>query len=343
MDHMSDLSAVTGKFSKSVKDDALMVCNDCNIADLKDFYTCLCDRLIGSINKGKAIDERTLIDFGKLAFNIARSNVEEISSSFDELASHVSDYWRYRVTQEVDTERKYSYIRLYQMINMVKMHQMESKLENRINCILERDDADYDAVFHVYNSPGITYKKLKEKIPPTDLDAQLDCLEKEGLIFARRTGEERYYTLTHAGDLLYQRYFIQQKRNKTSDEWGEERTFVLCYILEFLQSKGVDRIPILKIVERISMCEDYVITEMIKRICAVRNTPKGRENKRINKLDCENSNLIYSEQLPPSVSRSSIYRTMLKPINRIPFNQSVLLEDDLKHNNEMNIYEEVVI
>ena len=102
------LTAMLGQLDEHVVEKRMKIFSD------------ICSRLLDNIIQKEVIQERSLIDFSKQVLWIVNGVVEKLPESFERLADYITDYWRYELKKEQDSECKYSYIRLFQMINLVK-------------------------------------------------------------------------------------------------------------------------------------------------------------------------------------------------------------------------------
>ena len=96
--------------------------------------------------------------------------------------------------------------------------------------------------------PGITHKKLREQLGVSsgELRRQLEPLGKEGFLSSRRSGEEQYYMLTNAGEVMFRILRLQKSNNVWFDSWSADRLLVtFCPYLMIKQKHGINGIEIL--------------------------------------------------------------------------------------------------
>lgn len=174
-------------------------------AKVTKIFSDMCTRLTKSLVQKRTIHERTLFDFNKMVICIVNGKIEELPDAFDELKNHVSDYWHYELENENDLNRQYSYIRLYQSINTINTFYIEQKFQQKACLERDKNRENINVIYWIHKYPGITHKKLREalNISNEDLQSQLCSLEEKGFLLGQRSGDERYYLLSNAGDVLY--------------------------------------------------------------------------------------------------------------------------------------------
>lgn len=192
----------------------IMDCVDEHIIEKRmDIFTNLCGRLLDDVKQHRSIQERSLVDFSKQVLWIVNGVVEKLPESFERLADYIMDYWRYELKKEQDSECKYSYIRLFQMINLVKICYREREQGKKALLALEEYKGYSELLCLLQRFPGITHKKLREQleISSDELSQQLELLGKDGFLSLRRSGEEQYYMLTNDGDVLSKNLRLQEE------------------------------------------------------------------------------------------------------------------------------------
>ena len=102
-------------------------------SEMTSAFSNMCTRLIAITAQKKIIQERTLLDFNRFVIFTITNNITQLPNSFCELSTRIADYWHYELDRETDSDRKYSYIRLYQT-SSVCIYKIES---NQVYKIIE--------------------------------------------------------------------------------------------------------------------------------------------------------------------------------------------------------------
>ncbi len=180
----------------------------------------MCGRLKESVQEREVIDERALRDFSLMLIWIVAESVEERPEMYCELSDCVFDYRCYELDKETNPERRDSYLRLYQMISVIKDFDQEKIREYRIASAARKYRSDVKLICVIQKNPGITYQKLRTtlNIPPEKLQAKTGQLERDGIIFRYRVRPEegQYFLLTSDGEALC-RYLIMNDKRSLSD------------------------------------------------------------------------------------------------------------------------------
>lgn len=202
-------------------------------SEMTSAFSNMCTRLIAITAQKKIIQERTLLDFNRFVIFTITNNITQLPNSFCELSTRIADYWHYELDRETDSDRKYSYIRLYQMIDTVNAFYAEQHIQQKALKAVNKQRKNKSIVYLIQQHPGITYRSLLATlpIPPTDLQDQLQELESDGFLYGRHSNNERYFMLTNAGDVLYQALITPSGR-ALDGYWGNSRTKILVYLLE---------------------------------------------------------------------------------------------------------------
>ena len=231
---------------------------------MMDIFSKLCIRLLNDINKNMVIDERILLDFSKLIRWIVKEDNEQPPDSFNELSDYLYDYWRYCLDEEDNDEKKYSYIRLFQMVNMLKMHYRECELRNRAVLAMEAYTSYDDIIGTIKDFPGITHGNMWKRlnISSDELRDKLRPLKQEGFVSSRRSGEERYYMLTNAGDILYQNLKLKNRDNAWFLGWSKKRFIVFGLMILLHQEEKISSMHLLDLLKKITQYKDDKIDNL---------------------------------------------------------------------------------
>lgn len=100
-------------------------------SEMTSAFSNMCTRLIAITAQKKIIQERTLLDFNRFVIFTITNNITQLPNSFCELSTRIADYWHYELDRETDSDRKYSYIRLYQMIDTVNAFYAEQHIQQK--------------------------------------------------------------------------------------------------------------------------------------------------------------------------------------------------------------------
>ncbi len=167
-------------------------------------FSQMCQRLVNSVAQRETIDERTLRDFSKLIIWVVSNDVEDLPDGFYDLADNLLDYRLYLLEKEKDSETKYSYLRLYQLICIVQIQVEERARKIKIYNSLEENQPNALLLHIIKTAPGITFMRLKEKcgVSSEELRKRISKLEQDGFLSSRRAGDGQFYFLTNDGELL---------------------------------------------------------------------------------------------------------------------------------------------
>lgn len=230
-----------------------------SISEMPSAFSNMCTRLTAIITQEKIIQERTLLDFNRFVIFAIKNNITQLPNSFCELSTRIADYWHYELDRETNSDRKYSYIRLYQMIDTVNAFYAEQNVQNKALKAMDKQRKNVNTVRLIQQYPGITYKKILAmlSILPEDLQNQLQELESNGFLYGRRSGNERYYMLTNVGDALYQA-LVTSSRTALDGNWGNSRTKILVFLLELSENRNTRKSSVLKLVQILAEWDDQL-------------------------------------------------------------------------------------
>jgi predicted transcriptional regulator len=258
------LTAMLGQLDEHVVEKRMKIFSD------------ICSRLLDNIIQKEVIQERSLIDFSKQVLWIVNGVVEKLPESFERLADYITDYWRYELKKEQDSECKYSYIRLFQMINLVKTCYRGREQEKKALLALEEYKGYSELLCLLQRSPGITHKKLREQleISSDKLSQQLEPLRKDGFLSSRHSGEEQYYMLTNDGEVLSKNLRLQESHNVWLDVWSNERILLFLIVLS-KQKNGINGIQIYEIVQSVAKLSEDEICQIMRNFKPSRFSPQN--------------------------------------------------------------------
>lgn len=237
------------------------------VLEMPNAFSNMCTRLVTVIAQGKIIQERTLLDFSRFVVFTIRNSITRQPDSFHELSTRISDYWHYELDSDTNSDKKYSYIRLYQMIDTINEFYAEQDVQNKVIRALDKQRRNENVVRLIQQYPGITYGKLlsMESVLPETLKNQLEELESDGFLYGRHSGNERYYILTNAGDVLFEALVASQK-NPLDGEWSDNRTKILIFLLERSENRSIKKSSVLRLVQILAQCDDKTADEFWTQI-----------------------------------------------------------------------------
>ena len=121
----------------------------------------LCESIINSYFDKKPIREKTLLDFSKLSMWVIKNPHQELPAQYKELSYYLSDYCQYQIKTDNNRERICSYVRAYQITNMVKIYFTEYHREKRISDEKQSNEDNAKLLETIFRSPGITLTELQ--------------------------------------------------------------------------------------------------------------------------------------------------------------------------------------
>ncbi len=253
---MSTLSMVNGRLAINISGSAAIEA-DMEFQKRKKKFSDLCTKLKENVHEEKNISEHRLEEFSKMFLWIIRNNVQPLPESFSEMYVLLSNYWRYGIRKDENFERKCSYIRLYQMANLLKSFGIELKQESKVVSMVMQDRVDSSLVRGIRSVPGITHKKLEVSLGMSseELTQKMLFMEQQGFVLGRNSGENRGYILTSTGENLYQCLNEKRRYHEWMTEWSKER--ILLFLMLFgshLPKKGFNS---LKAIETLSDIVEY--------------------------------------------------------------------------------------
>ena len=285
----------------------------------------LCKKVKEIIVKRKVIRERTLLDFNKLSIWAICASLEELPSAFYELAEYISDYWRYQAASETDRELAYSYIRIYQSVNMLKTYYFEREREQMIR---EQSLKSYDVkklLGEIRDYPGISRQKLQKKLGISfeKLDEQIAYLDINGFCTSKCFGFDKCYILSENGIDLYDTMMNRRIFSFDQDQLSSERAYALYKLLDLCLTLKINKISVKTLLHRLSKYSDADIPRLISELDRLKSEwdKKSSMSKR-GKEECsdhtekgeypENNRLAYS-----IYDKVSMYNIQLKNIYSI--------------------------
>lgn len=191
--------------------------------NLYEIFSQFCKRLEDTINHECPIRERELYDFSMMVGWIISDKVRKLPESYSNLQFRVSEYWRYEVNTDASNSRRNSYIRLFQMTNVIQMFIAEAERLDRVMAKIDKYDKYYPLLSALYKNAGSTLTMLQVQYHSSsnnNLCQILESLESDGFLISRGK-DNPYYMLSNDGDLLYHQLSLKYKPG-TWDPYVEE-------------------------------------------------------------------------------------------------------------------------
>ena len=175
------------------------------MAKSDDLLIYFCETLTKKIMDRKPIYEKTIMDFSILVANlIRRKTLSKLPDSFQKLTETVEEFWFYSAYKEQDLETSFSYIRIFQIVNMYKVYAADKRIEHEINDDAAKFKKQQRLIQIIYNNPGLTQKDLCRvlKISPANLTKRISNLVQQGYISTSLIGKFTWYSLSYKGLIL---------------------------------------------------------------------------------------------------------------------------------------------
>lgn len=238
-----------------------------SVSEMPSAFSNMCERLTSIIAHGKIIQERTLLDFNRFVVLTIQNSVARQPEPFYELSTRIADYWHYELDDETNLNRKYSYIRLYQMIDTINAFYADQKVRNKVIEALDRQRKNSDIINLIQQYPGITCEKIQMLLPiqPEVLQTKLKELESDGFLYGRHYGSEHYYMLTNAGDILYETLMTSPK-NTLDDKWDDRRRNILVFLLQKSENRNIKLSSVLRWIQFLLQLDDRTADLLLDQI-----------------------------------------------------------------------------
>jgi len=234
--------------------------NDKNNFSVRDSFSYLCNYLSKKIRESETIEERSLLAFNKLSVLSIKNNINIMTMDFQRLYNDIQDVWRFGLQNIKSEERRYSYVRLYQIVNTIDTahKDLESAKEASLKAV--KKDMSEKLIKEIMLSPGINRREIQNLIQISDdkLAQYLQILLKEGYAIDRRSKDEQFYVLTNKGETLY-RYLVLKNCDEWLDLWSKERLGVLFMFVFKLRGHGLSIYDIIRCVSELSDSQIFII------------------------------------------------------------------------------------
>lgn len=166
-----------------------------------------CTWLSNAIDKERQIPESDLSYFSRMVIFSLRNDIFFEVDSFEDLSLSINKYCHYKLTSDTNLRRRFSYVRLYQMVILLRQGIKNATDEQYVSSLVETHVYDNELINVIKKSPGITFKELRDllSILPDDLAKRLTILEEQRFLISRREGECRCYVLSNLGYILHRK------------------------------------------------------------------------------------------------------------------------------------------
>ena len=167
----------------------------------------ICKTIIDKISKHKIIYEKMILDLSVcIAYLITNNESVELPESFDTVFEKLREYWFYSAYKDCDKEVSFSYVRVYQTINVYKSFINHNKYVEDLRKAAKRFKRQYKLIKLIYDNSGNTMPqdlcKLL-KISSDTLEKRTAPLIEQGFIYIRRIGKFKFYSLYNSGIDLF--------------------------------------------------------------------------------------------------------------------------------------------
>ena len=173
-----------------------------SFADQLDY---ICNKIIDKIFIKAVISEKMILDLSiSIANLIHNSESIELPESFNRMAEEVERFW-YSSYSVANKEPSFSYVRVYQTINIYKAFIANNKYVEKVKEDSKRFKRQYKLIKLIYENPSFRHQDLCKllKISSDNLKKRIATLIEQGYVYTSRIGKYDFYSLSNSGlDLL---------------------------------------------------------------------------------------------------------------------------------------------
>ena len=239
------------------------------------FFASLCTQIDKDMSEGRQILERPILELCKCIVKyLSNGGTLQLPAEFRMMAERVDNYWRYE-TKKGDIEREFSYSRVYQLADLVRIWEGEEQRDVAISLEAWRYSNNLSLLRTIYRSPGLTHKALSEymQCSPSRLSQIIPPLVDNDYLLAQRIGSKKYYHLSGKGERLLTYMETAEKRRQRQTD--EDKLFALLIeagriSIESIQSKNTLR-------EKIGNLSDEDLTKCLK---GAQNRPSHKRSRK---------------------------------------------------------------
>jgi len=165
-----------------------------------------------SVKDGRDIREADMYNFTKLIIWVISEDIEFLPESFYELENLISGVYHYPTDERGIEILTHSYLRIYQLFQLVSIRKSERESERKINRFISNHSDDISILKSIYNNSIRTFDDLMEdlEMPDDELRKRINRLVEEDFVIFRDVIKPAYYALTNDGEGLYLTLKFQQ-------------------------------------------------------------------------------------------------------------------------------------
>lgn len=229
--------------------------------EMKPKFGEFCMYLLDNIRQQRPIYDDMLLNFNKMVVYLIENNIGSGILHFDELSYCICEYIRYGLANDSNKQRVYSYIRLSQMIDTLKLFQEERKIEVEAH----REASVHPEYARIIREIGRGIYKLTPKTSKSDKDSLLDLITKD-FVFESGIENDRYYMLSKTGDALFRIMYFDGDYDWV-DQWNNERIVVFLQCLLSLRESNPNVVvkDVVTMISKASEKEIYDLYGIIKQ------------------------------------------------------------------------------
>lgn len=206
----------------------------------RDLLEYICEKICEKIKRRKPVYEKMIMDFSVLIARMIQAGSDSgLPSSFDKLADSLKEYWFYSAYREEDKELSFSYIRIYQDINVFRAFIENNRYEEDIQNAAVRFRKYYKLLQAIYDNPELTHGDLAEilKLKVSNLSQRISGLIEEEYIYTNRVGKYKFYSLSNKGLELLDVLSAKEEKTRSNLPQQIERKELIQQILELAMTK----------------------------------------------------------------------------------------------------------
>lgn len=269
-----------------------------------------------------------IMDFSLLITRLIHDSVLfELPQAFERMAEIVERYWFYSARREEDPDLSFSYVRIYQNINILKVYMANNKRENKIHddaVKIGKQPKQVQAIQAIHDNPGSTHGDICEIIrtSKSNLSQRISSLIEQGYIIVNRIGKYNYYSLSNKGLELHRLLRVQNKKNSLLPHWTKSHVKALSLLLQ-IAAEANDRQSIINtmtiklLVEQLGKYNEEKIEEVLAEI---KTAKRKDDNFEFDDLD----SIWHYQQKGFTMNEEFSTREIRKRINEDPFISSYL-------------------
>jgi DNA-binding MarR family transcriptional regulator len=166
----------------------------------------LCESIIDKISKKKVVSEKMILDLSLSIADLIKNNESiKLPESFNIMAEEVERYWLYSAYEDNNKEVSFSYVRVYQIMNMYRVFVANNQYVEKVKEASERFKRQYELIKLIYENPSFRHQDLCKllKISSDTLKKRIAIMIEQGYVYTSKVGKYEFYSLSNSGlDLL---------------------------------------------------------------------------------------------------------------------------------------------